>query len=135
MSLNIDNLITLGLKNTIQLRNNGGFSVKGPWSQLTAQGNNFDRWYLGEIAAAEYSIFVDYNQLNKEIIKCTVVATLNIAKVNVYSRLSTNNSIAVINATVNDSYVNVTIAPIAPQVSESKFIYTVQYFENQNLID
>tara|TARA_B100000424_G_C22825106_1_gene441122 strand:+ start:137 stop:541 length:405 start_codon:yes stop_codon:yes gene_type:complete len=121
----------LGLNKTVLVRNNSGFSHRGPWAQVST-GNNFDKWFVGEISAAEYTISIDYNTQNKEILKCLVAATVDKAEVTVYARSSVGRELVDIEAHVNKSFVDIFILPKVPQVQSAKFIFTVNYFENQN---
>lgn len=123
----------LGANNSILIKNNAGFSHRGPWKQVGTK-NSFDRWYIGEISAAEYTISVDYNTENREILKCLIIASTNTANIHVYARSYLNRELVDVTAVVNQSYVDVSIEPKAPQIYSAKFIFTAQYFQSQNPI-
>jgi len=133
--IDFNKFFTKGLGKSVLLKNNGAVSHNGPWKQVYAD-TLLDRFYLGDFCSAEYTISIDLDNNNKEIIKALVVASLDEAKVMVYSRVNTNRSIVDIDATVNSSYVDVIINPAitaaTPDNNGAKVIYTVNYFQNQN---
>lgn len=132
------NLLTYlkdGLKGTLLLRNNTGFSVNGPWIQVY---NNtlLDRFYVGDFSSAEYTISADLDNNNKEILKVLVTATLDVASIVVYARNNTAKDLIEVDATVNNSYVDIVLSPALSEDSTPndgvKVIYTAKYFHNQN---
>ena len=74
MAIFIDKYLQVGRKNTISLKNDTQLSRTGPWVAIP-QETEFDRFYLGDFTAAEYTIFIDLNTTQKEIIKVLVVAS------------------------------------------------------------
>lgn len=116
-----------GKSNTVLLRNNGGFTHSGPWRQL-GTSTNFDRWYTGEVMAAEYTIIIDESEFNKEIIKCLVIASTERANVQIIGRSFINKSVADVEVNVTKSYVDMFLNPMADRLKNAKFIYTVNYF-------
>ena len=132
---NLKKYLTDGLKNTLLFRNNSGTSHNGPWKQVYTD-TLLDRWHVGDFSSVEYAISADFDVNNKEIIKVLITATRDRAKVVVYARNNTLNNILTISATVNDSYVDVTLNPIidaelAINFTGTKVIYTAQYFHTQ----
>lgn len=130
---NIAKYITSGLQNTLLLKNNSGFSYGGPWKGIS-DNTLIDRWHVGDFTSAEYTISVDFDTNNKEILKCLVVGSVDKAKINVYSRLSTNIDLVEVRAIVNDSYVDVFASPKSAKLQGSKLIFTAKYFKGQNSI-
>lgn len=120
-----------GLNESILVKNNGKFSYNGPWGAVY-ENTVVERIFLGDFCAADFTIVVDLDRENKEIIKCSLVATIEDATITVYSRSSTNNSLANITARVNDSYVEVLISPATPRTEGAKFIYRSDLFQTQN---
>lgn len=118
----------LGTNNSLTFYNNGGFTHSGPW-KLIGRSNSFDRWYIGEVCAAEYTILIDESTENKEIIKCMVVASTEIANLQVFGRSALNRELVKLEATVNRSYVDVTITPVNKKIETAKFIYSANYFK------
>lgn len=123
-----------GLKNTLLLKNDAGFSHSGPFV-LCAPNTRLDRWHVGDFSAAEYIISVDFNNTNREIIKCLVVSGVDTARLKVYSRCSTDNTLINVDAFVNNSYVDIVINPTNNKFKNAKVIKTVTYFESQNSIN
>lgn len=123
----------IGVNNSVLIKNNAGFSYKGPWLQIGTK-RVFDRWYIGEIASAEYTISIDFNENNREILKCLVIASTDIANIHIYGRSYLNRELVDVNAVVNQSYVDVSLSPKTPQIFTAKFIFTAQYFQIQNPI-
>ena len=139
---NLKKYLTDGLKNTLLFRNNAGTSYNGPWKQLYTN-TLLDRWHVGSFSSVEYTISVDFDVLNKEIIKVLVTATRDRASVVIYARNNTLADLVTVSATVNDSYVDIILNPIiiavdlendipAQDYSASKVIYTAKYFHTQN---
>jgi len=139
---NLKKYLTDGLKNTLLFRNNTGTSYNGPWKQVYTN-TLLDRWHVGNFSSVEYTVSVDFDVLNKEIIKVLVTATRDRASVVIYARNNTLADLVTVSATVNDSYVDIILNPIiiavdlendipAQDYSGSKVIYTAKYFHTQN---
>jgi hypothetical protein len=139
---NLKKYLTDGLKNTLLFRNNAGTSYNGPWKQLYTN-TLLDRWHVGNFSSVEYTVSVDFDVLNKEIIKVLVTATRDRASVVIYARNNTLADLVTVSATVNDCYVDIILNPIiiavdlendipAQDYSASKVIYTAKYFHTQN---
>ena len=120
-----------GLKNTLLLRNNTGFSSNGPWKQVY-NDTLIARWHNGEFSSAEFTISIDFDTDDKEIIKCLVCNTPQTASLTIYGRNNMGNELVRLSAVVNDSYVELHIDPAAPAYEGAKFIYSVHYYHNQN---
>lgn len=127
----ITRYFTDGLKRSIQVKDNGSFSHNGPWKQVYTD-TQVARWHSGEFTSAEFTISVDFNTTNKEIIKCLVCNSADYASLVVIGRSNLGNNLVDISATVNASYVDLVINPADPAYAGAKFIYTAQYFRNQN---
>jgi hypothetical protein len=67
-----------GLKSTLRLLNGTNFSYKGPWV-LVYPDTVVDSWYVGDFSSAEYTLSVDLDTNDKEIVKCIVVAGPSVA--------------------------------------------------------
>jgi len=131
---NILKFFSQGRKDSILFKNNGAVSHNGPWKQIYTD-TLLDRWHVGEFSSAEYTISVDLDNNDKELVKCLITAGLDIASVIVYVRSNLGRNLVEITAEVNDSYVNVILNPAAEDSTPTdgaKVIYTVQYFQNQN---
>lgn len=128
---NLSKFFTEGLKNTVLLRNNSGFSHKGSWL-LANPGTRLDRWFIGDFCSVEYTISSEYDSKNRELLKCLVTAGIDNANIKVYSRASTKQDLIDIEAIVNNSYVDVLINPKSDKLKNTKVIFTAQYFEAQN---
>jgi len=133
MAIFIDKYLQVGRKNTISLKNDTQLSRTGPWVSIP-QETEFDRFYLGDFTAAEYTIFIDLNTTQKEIIKVLVVASLDKATLSVFGRSNLGNDIVNLSATVNDSYVSLKASPTSDDNKNSKLVYNAFYFQNQNLL-
>ena len=133
MALFIDRFFQVGRKNTISLKNDTQISRTGPWVSIPAE-TEFDRFFLGDFTAVEYTLFVDLDTTNKEIIKVLVIASLDKASLTVYGRSNLGVDLVNISATVNDSYVSVKATPTDEAYINSKLVYNAFYFQNQNLL-
>ena len=63
--------------------------------------------------------------------KVLVTASLDEASVIIYARNNLGSNLVEVSATVNNSYVDITLNPTETKQG-AKVIYTVQYFQNQN---
>ena len=124
----LDKFFNKGLKDSVLLT--GTISHNGPWKQAYAN-TLLDRFHVSDFSSAEYTISADYDKDNKEIIKVLVTASLDEASVVVYARNNLGTNLLDITATVDKSYVDITVNPTTGKEG-SKVIYTVQYFQNQN---
>lgn len=131
---NILKFFSQGRKDSILFKDNGALSHNGPWKQVYPD-TLLDRWHIGEFSSAEYTISVDLGNNDRELIKCLVTAGLEVASVVIYARSRLSRNIINIDATVNNSYVDVILNPAADDstpTAGAKVIYTVQYFQSQN---
>lgn len=119
-----------GLKNTLLFKNNGGVSHNGPWINLK-ENTLLDRWHINDFSSVDYTICIDLNGNNKEIVKFLITATTDTAKIVEYARNSTNIDIIAIDAFVNNSYVDVVVSPNITKASGAKVFFTGQYFQAQ----
>jgi hypothetical protein len=138
---NLKKYLTDGLKNTLLFRNNSGTSHNGPWKQVYTD-TLLDRWHVGDFCSVDYTISVDFDVNNKELVKVAVTASRDRASIVVYARNNTLNDLVTVSATVNDSYVDIILNPIivaedeeneilAQNYSGAKVIYAAQYFHTQ----
>lgn len=116
-----------GVKNTLFLKNGVNFYNRGPWTQIY-NNTELDRWYVGDFAAANYIISVEYDSQKKETMTVLVVARPDEASYNIYGRASIDDPLITINATVNDSYLSLRLSPIIPEYEGVRVIYSAQYF-------
>lgn len=127
----ITRYFTDGLKKSIQLKDNGSFTHNGPWKQV--YGNTqVTRWHSGEFSSAEFTISIDYSTTHKEIIKCIVCNSVDYASLVVIGRSNLGTNLVNIDAVVNSSYIDLIINSADPAYEGAKFIYTANYFRNQN---
>ena len=127
---NLSKFFNKGLKDSILFLSNGAMSHNGPWKQVYTN-TLLDRFHVGDFSTAEYTISADYDSSNKEIIKVLVTASVEKAGVVIYARNNLGSDLITVEATVNDSYVDIVVNPTTGKQG-SKIIYTVQYYQNQN---
>ncbi len=127
----ITKYFTKGLKTSIQMKDNGSFSHNGPWKQVYTD-TQIVRWHSGEFSSAEFTISVDFSTTQKEIIKCIVCNSTDYASLVVIGRSNLGTNLVELSASVNSSYVDLSISPADALYEGAKFIYTAQYFRNQN---
>jgi hypothetical protein len=128
---NISKYITSGLKNTLKLLNGTNFSYKGPWVQVY-DNTVLDQWYVGDFFGAEYTICVDHNTSQKEIIKCLVVSGPDTAGVTIYGRSNLGNPLITITASVDSSRVSVIVNPKSNTYRGSKIFFSANYYSTVN---
>lgn len=131
--INLTNFFTKGLKHTLLLKNNGGFSHNGPWQSLSTNAV-IDRWHVNDFSSVEYTICADFDSRTKEIVKLLVTATAEDAHIVEYARNNTNIEIMTIDALVNNSYVDIVVGPKIAKLNGAKILFTAQYFQNQSLM-
>ena len=129
--INILDFFAKGLKNTLLLKNNGGFSHNGPWINL-AENTQLDRWHVNDFVSVDYTICVDRDETNKEILKFLIVATKDTARIVEYARNNTNIDLISVDAFVNNSYVDIVVSPKILKATGAKVFFTGQYFQNQS---
>lgn len=133
--LNLLNFFGQGQQNSLLVKNNGCFSYNGPWVQVYEE-TLIDRWHVGDFSTAEYTISVDLDSENKEILKALVTATVDKASVVVFARNNTNKDLVEVAVSVNQSYVDVKLTPAVSEDSTSndgaKAFFTANYFHTQN---
>ena len=127
----ITRYFTKGLKTSIQMKDNGSFSHNGPWKQVYTD-TQIARWHSGEFSSAEFTISVDFSTTQKEIIKCIVCNSTDYASLVVIGRSNLGTNLIELSASVNSSYVDLSISPADALYEGAKFIYTAKYFRNQN---
>jgi hypothetical protein len=130
---NVNNLFGKGVKNTLLLKNGLNFSVGGPFT--TVQSNTLiDKWQFTSVSAAEYTIMIDHDTDNKEIIRCLLLGGPSTATVTIYGRGNLGNELINLTATVNDSYVELRATAAQSAYNGSKCIFQATYFETLNPI-
>jgi len=129
--MNITNFFLKGLNKTLKLINGTNFSYAGPWTNAPAGKESvIDSWYVGEFMSADYTISIDQDSSNKEVIKCLVVASPQLAAVTVYGRTDLNGALVSVTATVNNSKVSVIVTPVA----NCKVIFSANYYQSINTV-
>ena len=128
----LSKFFTRGLRNTILAKPGIHFSFKGPWTQIYT-GQAIDRWHVGDFTSAEYTIAIDLDQNNREIIKCLVVASPNDASVTVYGRSATAENLVDVTAQVTGSYAELVLSA-KPGKSGAKASFSATYYETHNPI-
>lgn len=124
-----DSFFKKGLKNSVEFKNNSGFTFGA--AAISLNGSPLlDRWHAGEFSAAEYSVAINYDLQNREIIKFLVVSTPDSAKISIYSRVSSNIEIVDVDAIVNNAYVDLILVPKTQKFEKAKVSFTVNYFKN-----
>lgn len=124
-----------GLKSTLRLKNGVNFSYKGPWV-IVYPNTIIDEWYVGDFCAAEYTIVVDLENQDKEIIKCLVVAGPETATITPYGRTNLGRNLVELSVNVTASKVSIIADPAVFDDSTagfgSKLIFSAQYYYTIN---
>ena len=126
-----------GDRNTLLMKNGLNFSHNGPYS-VVEDGLVLDQWHVNTFTTAEYTMSVDYDTNNKEILKVLVSASPNQSRLSIYGRSNLGNNLVKISSEVNDSYVRIKIDPADKSPTEkytgSKIIFSATYFATQNAL-
>lgn len=128
---NVGRFLTQGILNTLLLKNNSGFSHNGPYKHIN-DDTLIDKWHIGDIGSAEYTISADLNPENREILKCLVTASANNANVAIFAKNYTSQELVDIEVRVNDSVLELRARPKTSKTAGTKLIFTAHYFHNQN---
>jgi len=120
-----------GLKGTLRFNNGRNLSYKGPWVQIL-EDTVIDEFYVGDFMSAEYTICVDAGNIQKEIIKCLVVAGPTEASISIYGRTNLGSDQITLSCSVNTSKVTLTATRIEPVIVRA--IYSATYYYTINEI-
>ena len=114
-----------GDRNTLLLKNGLNFSYNGPYL-VVEEGLVLDQWHVNTFTSAEYTISVDYDTNNKEVLKVLVVASPNQSSLTIYGRSNLVNNLIKLNSTVDNSQTE--------KYTGSKVIFGASYFSTQNAL-
>lgn len=123
-----------GVKNTLFLKNGVNFYNRGPWRQIF-ENTEIDRWYVGDFAAAQYIVSVEFDSQKKETMSILVVARPDQASYTIYGRASIDDPLVTVSATVSDSYLSLKLSPIIAEYEGVRAIYFAQYFATLTDLD
>ena len=118
-----------GLKSTLRLKNKTNLSYKGPWVSVLPN-TVIDTIFVGDFMAAEYTIVIDAGNIDKEIIKCLVIAGPDQANLTVFGRTSLSQDIVELSASVNTSNFSLIANPINP--IDIKLSFSANYYYTIN---
>ena len=128
--MQIINFLQKGLRKTLKLANGIQFSYAGPWANVI-ETQAVDNWFVGDFMSADYTITIDRNTYDKEIVKCLVVASPDNAAVTIYGRTSLTNPLINIQVTVDNSQVRLWLTPLN---GSCKVIFSANYYQTINPI-
>ena len=119
------------------MKNGLNLSYNGPYS-VVEDGLVLDKFHVNTFSSAEYTISVDYDTNNKEILKVLVAASPNQSSLTIYGRSNLGNNLIKLNSTVDNSLVSITVDPADKSATEkysgSKIIFGATYFATQNAL-
>lgn len=129
--LNFPSFFDQGVQSTLRLKPGVNWSHKGQWVQIF-DDTEIDRWYMGDFSSASYQITVEYNSNKKEVLNALVVARPSEASIVVYGRVSIDDELITLTATVNDSYLSLKASPTNPAFEGAKLIFVATYAQTIN---
>ena len=133
----VSKLFGKGDKNTLLMKNGLNFSYNGP-SATVEEGLVLDRFHLATFCSAEYTISIDYDTNNKEIIRALVVGSPSNSSVTIYGRSNLGNDLVKLTSTVTDSFVELKLDPenktATTKYNGSKAIFKATYFQTMNAL-
>ena len=133
----VSRLFGKGIRNTLFLKNGLQLSYNGPYV-VVGTDTVMDQFHVNTFCTAEYTMSVDYDTNNKEIIKVLVSATPSNSSVTVYGRSNMGNDLVNITSTVNNSYVRIVLNPAqktpTTTYAGAKVIFSATYFQTQNAL-
>ena len=113
----VSKLFGKGDKNTLLMKNGLNFSYNGPYATVV-EGLILDRFHVGTFCSAEYTISIDYDTNNKEIIRALVVGSPSNSSVTIYGRSNLGN----------DLFIKPSISSIELITSKSFFLSDITCF-------
>ena len=129
--LNFPSFFDQSVHSTLRLNPGVNWSYKGQWVQIF-DDTEIDRWYVGDFSSASYQITVEYNSNKKEILNALVVARPDEASVVIYGRVSIDDELITLTATVNDSYLSLKASPTIATFDGAKLIFLATYAQTIN---
>lgn len=129
--LNFNSYFSQGVNSTLKIKQGTNWSYKGQWLQIYDE-TEIDRWYVGDFSSASYQITVEFNSNKKEVLHALVVARPSEASVSVYGRVSIDDELITLSATVNDSYLSLKATPSSSIFDGAKLIFLATYSETIN---
>lgn len=133
----VSRLFGKGIRNTLLLKNGLQLSYNGPYV-VVRPDTVMDQFHVNTFCTAEYTVSVDYDTNNKELIKILVSATPSNSSVTIYGRSNMGNELVTVSSTVNNSYVRIVLNPAIKSPTETyagaKVIFSATYFQTQNAL-
>ena len=129
--LNLSSFFDQGVHSTLRVKPGINWSYKGQWVQVF-DDTEIDRWYVGDFSSASYQITVEYNSNKKEILNVLVVARPSEASIVIYGRVSIDDELITLTATVNDSYLSLKASPTIETFAGAKLIFLATYAQTVN---
>ena len=129
--LNLSSFFDQGVHSTLRVKPGVNWSYKGQWVQVF-NDTEIDRWYVGDFSSASYQITVEYNSNKKEILNVLVVARPSEASIVIYGRVSIDDELITLTATVNDSYLSLKASPTIATFAGAKLIFLATYAQTVN---
>lgn len=129
--MSLDRHLKPGLNNTLFLNNGTGFSSGGPWVQAYDE-TVLDEWFVGSFSHAEYTIVVDYDYDNKEIIRCTVTAVPGAFDLTEFGRSTVGDTLVTITGSVDDASFRLLATPETGKDGCQIYLHR-HYYRNNNL--
>ena len=133
----VSRLFGKGDKNTLLMKNGLNFSYSGPYT-VVEEEVVLDQWHVNTFCTAEYTISVDYDTNNKEIIRCLMVASPENSSLTIYGRSNLGYDLVKLTSAVTNSYVQLKIDPAnktaTTKYTGSKVIFKATYFQTINAL-
>jgi cytoskeletal protein CcmA (bactofilin family) len=121
-------ILTSGLHNTVKLKHRSNFSFKNNWIKLYTD-SVIDTWHVGSFSSATYFITVEFDSNQKETMQVLVVARPDAASFTVYGRTSIDAELITINASVSNSFMNLTASVVNPMYIGARLSFAASYIE------
>jgi len=117
-----------GAHNTLRLKNNTQFSYKNHWKSLHSN-IVLDKWHIGEIMSANYTIIADNGRNDKETIQVLAIAGPDDAAITITGRAGLSTDILTLSANVDKSSFELIVSPAAAGKEGARVMYTATYFQ------
>jgi hypothetical protein len=117
-----------GTHNTLQFNNSANLSFKGPATTVYVD-TEIDSWYVGDFSSASYHITVEFDSNQKETLQVLVIARPEHASYTIFGRISIDDELITLSASVTNSKMTLTANPKDPAFLGARVIFTATYSE------
>jgi len=114
--------------NCLRVIDNKKFCYGGPRASLD-QRTVIDSFFVNDFTSGEYTISIELNNAQREIIKCLLVVGSSAASITIYGRSTTETELIDLTATIADNKVLLIAVPKNDRVLGAQIIFSAQLYK------